>query len=430
MSEGGTQLIDVDQLQIGHFVHIDLGWMEHPFPLNSFRIQSEAQIQTIRALGIYRVRYSPARSAPRATPDASAPPEPAARGATAVENVRPAAQDCHHPAPPNERLLEQSARLAACEREFGHATRSFGQILEHSRTRPTAARDSATALVARIRAQLAETNETCIRLLSEKVGERACHEVNVTVISLLLARNCGLDHTQVETTGLGALLHDIGKLDLPDRLRYESDPKSAAERMWCEDHVSFGVERGAQMGLARDVLDVIAQHHERADGSGYPGHLRNERMSPAARIVTLVNHYDNLCNPANPALALTPHEALSHLFARTREHFDAPTVSALIRMMGVYPAGSVVQLSDDRFALVVSVHPQRPLRPKILIHDPNTPRDDALEHDLADTPELGIRRSLRPAQLPRAALDYLSPRQRICYFFERGRGAGAEAANS
>lgn len=430
MSESGTRLIDVDQLQIGHFVYIDLGWMDHPFTLNSFRIQNAEQIEAIRALGLYRVRYSPARSVPMDTSAASEFAEEASRGAMDTVVTVPATGGPRNAALPNERLLEQNARLAACEREFGQATRSFGQILENLRTQPAAAHENATALVDRIRAQIADANETCIRLLSEKVGERACHEVNVTVIALLLARNCGLDPALVGATGLGALLHDIGKLDLPDRLRYESDPKSAAERMWCQDHVSFGVERGTQMGLARDVLNIIAQHHERADGSGYPGRICNDRMTPAARIVALVNHYDNLCNPANPALAFTPHEALSHLFARAREHFDAPTVSALIRMMGVYPAGSVVQLSDDRFALVVSVHPQRPLRPKILIHDPDTPRELALEHDLADTPELQIRRSLRPAQLPRAALDYLSPRQRICYFFERGRGADTEAANS
>lgn len=88
-------------------------------------------------------------------------------------------------------------------------------------------------------------------------------------------------------------------------------------------------------------------------------------------------------------------------------------------MMGVYPPGSVVQLVNDRFALVVSVNSSRPLRPRVLVHDPVVPRSEALILDLEQVPELGIKRSLKASQLPKAALDYLSPRQRICYFFER-----------
>ena len=87
-------------------------------------------------------------------------------------------------------------------------------------------------------------------------------------------------------------------------------------------------------------------------------------MSAAARIVALVNRYDNLCNPPSLAKALTPHEALSLLFAQARSQFDATMLNAFIRMMGVYPAGSVVQLTDDRYALVMSVNSTRPLKPQ------------------------------------------------------------------
>jgi hypothetical protein len=93
-------------------------------------------------------------------------------------------------------------------------------------------------------------------------------------------------------------------------------------------------------------------------------------------------------------------------------------------MMGVYPPGSVVQLVNDRYAMVVSVNSSRPLRPRVIVHDARVPRDEALILDLETVPELGIRRSLRPAQLPREALEYLSPRKRICYFFERAVNQG------
>lgn len=83
----------------------------------------------------------------------------------------------------------------------------------------------------------------------------------------------------------------------------------------------------------------------------------------------------------------------------------------------------MVELTDGRHALVVSVNSSRPLKPQIVIYEPRVPREEALVEDLEHMPDIGIRRSLKPLQLPKAAFDYLSPRLRVCYFFERARSA-------
>jgi hypothetical protein len=144
-----------------------------------------------------------------------------------------------------------------------------------------------------------------------------------------------------------------------------------------------------------------------------------------ARVLALVNRYDNLCNPHSRTLALTPHEAVSVLFAQGRSRFDSVVLNAFIRMMGVYPAGSLVQLTDDRFGMVVGVNSSRPLKPRVLVHDTKVPRNEALVLDLEQTPDLGIRRSLPAAKLPAAAVEYLDPRPRVSYFFEPLTGAAA-----
>ena len=131
-----------------------------------------------------------------------------------------------------------------------------------------------------------------------------------------------------------------------------------------------------------------------------------------------MNRYDNMCNPHVPSRALTPHEALSLLFAQGKNRYDTAILGAFIRMMGVYPPGSTVQLTDDRYALVMSVNSTRPLKPTVLVHDPKTPRDDALLLNLEADTRLGIRRSLKPQALPPDAIAYLSPRPRVSYFFE------------
>jgi hypothetical protein len=107
-----------------------------------------------------------------------------------------------------------------------------------------------------------------------------------------------------------------------------------------------------------------------------------------------------------------------------RRHYDPEVLTPFIRMMGVYPPGSAVELTDGRYALVVSVNSLRPLKPRIVIFEPRIPRAEAMVEDLEQLPTIGIRRSLKPLQLPRAVYDYLSPRKRLCYYFERARPNG------
>ena len=248
---------------------------------------------------------------------------------------------------------------------------------------------------------------------------------------MLMGRSFGLGTDEMMDIGVGALLHDVGKLDVVDRLRHDDEQMSTIERNHYREHVSLGVSQGKRMALSPGALLVLAQHHESADGSGFPLRLTQDRMSMASRIVSIVNRYDNLCNPPVVSRAMTPHEALSTLFSQHRSKFDGTVLNAFIRMMGVYPAGSLVQLTDDRHAMVVGVNSSRPLKPRVLIHDPDVPRDEALVINLEEQPNLGIRRSLGPSKLPAPALDYLAPRPRVCYFFEplatQGERAGEEA---
>jgi HD-GYP domain-containing protein (c-di-GMP phosphodiesterase class II) len=268
--------------------------------------------------------------------------------------------------------------------------------------------------------ELMDNGEAAIRLLSEAAGDKsAMHPVNVTVISLLLGKAMGLNKAELVDLGMAAFLHDIGKVKLPDRVRWLEDNFSSAEYRLYQEHVPQGLAIGKGMELRSPVLLAMLQHHEMVDGSGFPSRLRGDALGTSGRILALVNRYDNLCNPSRPGSALTPHEALSLIFAQFKARFDAVTLSAFIRMMGVYPPGSVVQLIDDRFGIVVSVNSARPLKPRIILHEPGVARAEALILDLEKMPQLGIRRSLKPSNLPAAALDYLAPRQRIAYFFEQ-----------
>ena len=444
-----TPEIDVQALRVGMFVHLDVGWMSHPFPLSSFRITSPAQVATIRSLGLDRVRWSPQDSdlslldGGALTAAAKRPAKAAANDADGLSGGAPVAAVDAAQAPPEAATVpgvvgpatlspEEGLRIARqrsleaqreaqrlCERQYGEASRVCRQTFEMVPARPAEARAQAESLTRALVDKMVDAREICIRVLAEGAGDKASmHAMNVAIISLLMGRCFGFSAEEIQDLGVGAMLHDIGKLELPPRLRHREDNFSPSELRVYQEHVEMGLVQARRLGLSPGATAVIAQHHEHADGSGFPGGLNSDRMTMAARIVALVNRYDNLCNPRLPARALTPHESLSLLFAQGRAKFDTSILGAFIKMMGVYPPGSVVQLTDDRYATVLAVNSSRPLKPSVLVHDPAVPREEALVLDLESALGLGIRRSIKAQQLPPTALDYLAPSPRIAYFFE------------
>jgi HD-GYP domain-containing protein (c-di-GMP phosphodiesterase class II) len=427
-------LIDISQLRVGMYIQLDVGWMHHPFPVSSFRVASAEQIATLRELGLTEVRYVPKKSDPdlkELVPAAWSVPAmdvPASNGLDAPVVNAPV----DHEAVRRRELLDaQNRTLAACNQRFTEATRQY-QLLERAVSEhPDQARTKGDALVSGCVTELLENGDSVIRLLSEGVGERnALHPINVMVISLLLGRSLGMNSAELHDLGVAALIHDLGKLKLPPNLRQPTPSMIPMERTRYETHVGESVAFAMRMGLPDTVLTAIAQHHEMADGSGFPLRLSGPALGRNSQVLALVNRYDRMCNPSNGVDALTPHEALSVIFAQLKARFDSVVLGAFIRMMGVYPPGSIVQLVNDRYAIVASVNSSRPLRPKVIVHDSRVPKEEAPILDLETVPELGIRRSLKPAQLPRDALDYLSPRQRICYFFERAVNPGPPEADA
>lgn len=408
------------------YVQLDLGWMHHPFPVSSFRIGSAEQIATLRELGLSRVKFLPKKSDPEfrdgVITSGSVPDD--ADTTLTTDDSKPATSDMRsgpESAAWRRRMLlaAQNASLSACDRRFRLATKQYVALEKLASEQPQLAHAEGQSLVAECVTDLLENGDSVIRLLSEGVGEPgALHPVNVMVLSLLLGKALGMKSVELHDLGVAALLHDIGKVGMPTHLSFSSPSMTLAERARYESHVAASVGLATRMGWGKAVLATIAQHHEMVDGSGFPLRRGASELGRSSQVVALVNHYDRMCSPVG-GNGLTPHEALSIIFAQHKARFDSVVLGAFIRMMGVYPPGSIVQLVNDRYAIVASVNSSRPLRPRVIVHDSRVPKDEAPILDLESVPELGIRRSLKPSQLPRDALEYLSPRKRICYFFER-----------
>lgn len=241
------------------------------------------------------------------------------------------------------------------------------------------------------------------------------HALNVTLLALMLSKVLALPRPVMDVIGLGALFHDIGKFELPDRITRATGSLTRSETSLLQTHAAQGIALARKMGVAPEVEKIIAQHHELADGSGYPAKLKGTAIFLPARLVTVVNTYDNLVNPLDVRAALTPHEALALMWGRRRSQFDEKVLGAFVRSMGVYPPGCAVRLSDDRLAAVVTVNSGHPLKPWVMVFDPTIPRERAPLLDLQEEAALSIVKAVRPQDLPPLAREALSLGTRMAY---------------
>ena len=426
-SNPNTHYVSVEKLQIGLYIHIDLPWFQHPFTLNSFRISSEDQIRTLKSLGKQRFRYDPERSdvAPDSPAEAPTPTESLETAHEAIlEEVAPEL------AAKQERiriLNEHRRRIEQVDKAFLKASGILRNLNRNLMNKSGETLQEMTVLVDQMVTAFLEHPEVTLHVMGEKFSgvESYSHSLNVSVLCMMLSKGLGLTTEQARVLGFGALLHDIGLAEVPDRvLKKRSDEYTKPERDLRAMHCEFGLKIGKQIGLAPEVLAIIFQHHEMADGTGYPTGAKLDKIAFPARVVALVNCYDNLCNPADLAQAMTPHEALSFMFGQRRAKFDAAILQQMIRCLGVYPPGSIVVLSNEAIGLVMSVNPTKPLRPWVKVYDDAVPKDEAILLNLERETDIIIAKALRPALLPPAVYAYLSPRQRVTYYFDSSAQAG------
>jgi putative nucleotidyltransferase with HDIG domain len=417
-------------LRIGLYIHLDLGWMDHPFTFSNFKIRNDGQIAQIQALGLKQLRYDPMRS--DCQPE---PPKPAAAGQAAATPVVAAPVTEEAAAESQEtfetqRLEELRQAVHECERKFVHAVTEVTRIEREIHITPPKSMAEAHVLVDSMVESLLTESDVVLHAMNDRRGmaEQYSHGLNVTVLSLILAKSMDMTENEVKHLAMGALFHDIGKTQIPDRITRKTDPLTKSELTLLQQHCQFGATFADNFKLDPQVKLVIQQHHECMDGSGYPDRLKGEQIDCLSRIVAIVNTYDNLCNPLNLATAMTPYEALANMFSRQRTKFDPNILKLLIKSLGVYPPGSVVRLSSGDHGMVMSVNPSKPLRPCVMLHLPDVPRKTPMLIDLGDEAALSITQCLRPSQLPKEALEYLSPGRRISYYFDKEKAAhGGEA---
>ena len=430
--------IKPDQLCVGLYIHLDLGWTKHPFSFASFKIEKPDQISTIKGLGLKRIRYSPTKSdcepatvaADSAndsgtSSDQSQHSEQSSESTSAAQASLDAITHAAN-APVNEakrlmmeRMNIQGEKILACEREFLAAARALKAMWQNMFADPIGVSEQATEMVDGMAESAMMEAEIAIHLMidNKNGSDIYTHALNVAILSMILAKEMGFTIEEMKLIGLGAVFHDVGCTDIPRRIKEKMEPLTPAEAEIMHRHCKNGIDICNRLQLPYEALLIVWQHHERADGSGYPARLKDKQISPLASIVAVADAFDEICNPINKSLAHTPHDALSLIYAQQRTKFDGRTLTALVHSLGVYPPGTVVLLSNGVIGMVVAVNAKRPLKPTVLVYDAEIPKDEVMLIDLEQDSSVSITKTMSPHQLAPEIMDYLAPGKRASYYF-------------
>ncbi len=437
-----VEMTNLDDLRIGLFVKLECSWWNHPFTKNTFKIQSKKEISTIRGIKKLRLLYDPDLSTPVPTEEnpesddvdeslisnqvievAGFPPEE-------IEQSEQPKKEDELVDPEIEQVVKEQRRRAFHEhrQQFKKVEDAYWKILGESKDifkgvsgGNANGLKQAAVVVSNLDAVL--NNPGATMTLMDVVSSHGMskgishHAINVCILCMMTGRTLGLSKEELNALALAALFHDIGQRFLPVKVKFEgsgimtqADPKT----------LPLHPEQGKQLldtfiDFPRESIDAVFQHHERLDGSGYPLSLKDEQISLLAKILMVLDEYDDLCNAPNAQASLTPHEALSRLFKANYEKetckFSIDVILAVIQSLSLFPPGTIVELNDGSIGIVTSINMQAPTKPLILLYVEDTPKHEAVMVNLAEEGTLSIMKSIKPKDLPPNILEHLSPRR-------------------
>lgn len=363
MVEFTQEKIIVQDLVQGMFVaRLDRPWVGTPFPIQGFHIRNLDEIRQLASLCSYvyvdvvksRVSLDRARRS-RSLPGHDQP----------LRLTRLKSGEVSHP---RTRTLSQEVSTAGSLHD--DVARAIDQVMAQvtadrpvnlPATRKVAGRmvDSiirnpdAAMWIARIRKWDAHTYSHCVRS---------------SIWAIAFGRHLELHRDRLQNLALGIMLSEVGFTRMPVELRDKSRSLNPADVDHIKQHVALGIEILKEIpGIHEEALSVVQHHHERFDGSGYPKGLRGSRIPLFGQIAGIVDVYDMLTAPRSDSEGLSPTAAMARLHDMIDREFQRELIEEFIRAIGIYPTGTLIELTSGEVGVITEQNAERRLRPKILL---------------------------------------------------------------
>lgn len=374
---------EVQDLRIGMYVvELDRPWLNSPFMFQGFEIHTDEELEQLRKYCHYvyilekeeikatirkpvRKPVSKPDRAPKAytiwqETAATAPNKTTGKKIRLAEAPPARYQDRHS-------VEEEIPRAAEIEKK---AREMLYTILDDARFGHSVDTPGARKLVGQMTESIIHNPDALVWLthLKQKSEYTALHSLRVCVLALAFGRHLGYEPDKLAILGTGALLHDIGKLKVPEEILDKPAPLTPEEFEIVKSHVPSGLKilEGAH-GISPAVLEIVGRHHERYSGNGYVLGINGDAIGEFGMVGAIVDVYDAITSDRSYHMGASSAEALKILYEGRQNAYHPWLVEQFIQCLGIFPIGSIVELSTGSIGVVVTTNRTRRLRPRVAV---------------------------------------------------------------
>ena len=404
------QKVGVSDVKIGMYVcRLDRPWLETRYLFQGFHISNTRDIEELRQHCEY-VFVDPERGE-----SAALPLKKGVNKGPSDKLMEVFKKATGHERYPVVTSVEEE--IGACRESRKHTLETVTNILEQLKAGHSIKLRAVRKAVNSLIGSIIRNPDAFFWLtrLKDKDNYAYAHCVDACGLAVAFGRHLGFSKPDLEDLAVGTLLFDVGKLQLPDGLLTKPGRLTDKEYRLIRHHVQFGVKMVGEMkGVNKAILSIILHHHERHNGTGYPRGIAGDKIPVNGRIAALVDCYDAITSERAYCRAVSAYDAIQLIYEWRDKDFQIDMVEPFIQCIGIYPTGTLVELSTGEVGIVLGQNRVRRLRPTvILVLDKDkiaygfSPTLDLIEDPLDESGNLiEIRHPLEPGAYGIEASDF------------------------
>jgi putative nucleotidyltransferase with HDIG domain len=354
--------INVKALKPGMYIHdMNCGWLDHPFLSNSMKVKNRQIIEKIISTGIREVYIDTKRG----LDVANAPTKTEVTRAIKKEISKITERNTK-----GENTTPVQEELSRAKEIKKVAIKTVKQLMKDIRLGKQLELEKVDRVVESMVDSIFRNDAALTTLGKIKQMDEYTyfHSVSVGILMISFGKHLGFDRQKIKNLGVGGLLHDLGKMDVPIEILTKKGKLTEDEFESIKKHVDYGLHIIEQIGGVNEIsVSVSAEHHERMDGSGYPHSLKGDKISQYGQMAAIIDVYDAMTADRCYQKGMQPSEVLKKLFEWSTFYFNNNLVQQFIRCVGIYPVGSLVRLESNMVGVILSHNEKSLLHPVVRV---------------------------------------------------------------